>query len=60
MKRFFALYTDFGDAPLKQRMPDESEEGFLYSPKNTDKAVGYIFFHRGDNRRIRELFRCLS
>lgn len=60
LKRLFTLYKDFGDAPLKQKVLDDSEEGLLYNPKNTDKAVGYILLPRGDSyARIQELFRAL-
>lgn len=61
MKRMFELYQKQGDAELKQKVLDTSEEGLLYFPdKDRYPGAGSIILPVGDNYdRIRELFRSL-
>lgn len=61
MKRIFGLYRDLGDAELKQKVLDTSDEGLLYFPdKDRYPGAGSIILPIGDNYdRIQELFRSL-
>ncbi|MBP9751677.1 MAG: LCP family protein [Candidatus Moranbacteria bacterium] len=61
MKRVFDLYQKIGDAELRQKVLDTSDEGLLYFPdKDLYPGAGSIILPVGDNYdRIRELFRNL-
>jgi LCP family protein required for cell wall assembly len=61
MKRAFDLYQKLGDADLKQKVLDTSEEGLLYFPsKDRYPGAGSIILPIGDTYdRIHELFRSL-
>lgn len=61
MKRIFDLYRELGDAELKQKVLDTSDEGLLYFPdKDRYPGAGSIILPIGDNYdRIQELFRSL-
>ncbi len=61
MKRIFDLYRELGDAELKQKVLDTSDEGLLYFPdKDRYPGAGSIILPVGDNYdRIQELFRSL-
>lgn len=56
MKRLYDLYAGMPDFQIYQRVLEASEEGLLYHPEITDKAVGYILLPIGDNyNRIHEM-----
>jgi LCP family protein required for cell wall assembly len=56
IKRLFDLYQKAQDAPVTQKVLEDSEEGLLYAPHAT-KETGYILLPRGDNYdRVRQLF----
>lgn len=61
MKRFFDLYQKLGDADIRQKVLDTSDEGLLYFPsKDLYPGAGSIILPLGDNYdRIQELFRSL-
>jgi polyisoprenyl-teichoic acid--peptidoglycan teichoic acid transferase len=55
MKRFFDVYKGMGEIQIYQRVLENSEEGFLYNPEESNGA-GYILLPRGDNYdRIHEM-----
>jgi len=55
MKRFFDIYNGMADIQIYQRVLENSEEGFLYNPKESNGA-GYILLPIGENYdRIREM-----
>lgn len=57
MQKFFELYQEMGDFSLKQKVLENSEEGLLYQPQDSDPAAGYILLPRGGNySRIQEAF----
>ncbi len=57
MKRLFDLYQSIGDVKINQKVLENSEEGLLYAPTETNGA-GYILLPLGDNYdRIRDLFK---
>lgn len=56
MKRFFDIYQTMNSPQVNQKVLENSEEGLLYAPENTNGA-GYILLPRGDNyEKIKELF----
>lgn len=61
MKRMLELYQKMGEAELKQKVLDTSDEGLLYFPdKDRYPGAGSIILPKGDNYdRIHELFRSL-
>ena len=55
MKKFLDLYQSMVDIQIYQRVLENSEEGFLYNPKESNGA-GYILLPNGDNYdRIHEM-----
>ncbi|HDH07639.1 MAG TPA: hypothetical protein ENG89_01300 [Candidatus Moranbacteria bacterium] len=59
MKRFFEVYQGISDPQIPQKVLENSEEGMLYVPEETNGA-GYILLPRGDTYdRIRELFKSI-
>jgi LCP family protein required for cell wall assembly len=56
LKRLFELYKGMQDTKPTQKVLEDSEEGLLYAPSETNGA-GYILLPRGDSYdRIRQLF----
>lgn len=56
MQQFFSLYQKTDNPQIIQRVLEDSEEGLLYNPQNSNGA-GYILLPRGDNYdRIKNLF----
>lgn len=55
MKRFYELYTGMQNPQTFQRVLENSEEGLLYNPPQTEET-GYILLPIGDNyNKIREM-----
>ncbi len=55
MKRFFDVYKSMGEIQIYQRVLENSEEGLLYNPKESN-GTGYILLPTGENyNRIREM-----
>jgi len=56
MKQAFSVYQKMENPQIIQRVLEDSEEGLLYAPQNTNGA-GYILLPRGDNYdRIKNMF----
>jgi LCP family protein required for cell wall assembly len=56
MKQMFSAYQKMQTPQIIQRVLEDSEEGLLYAPQNTNGA-GYILLPRGDNYdRIKNMF----
>ena len=56
MKKMFSIYQGAQNPQIIQRVLEDSEEGLLYSPQESNGA-GYILLPRGDNYdRIKNLF----
>lgn len=56
MKKMFSIYQGMQNPQIVQRVLEDSEEGLLYAPENTNGA-GYILLPRGDNYdRIKNMF----
>jgi LCP family protein required for cell wall assembly len=56
MKKMFSIYQGIQTPQIIQRVMEDSEEGLLYAPQNTNGA-GYILLPRGDNYdRIKNMF----
>lgn len=56
MKEIFSLYQKMDNPQIIQRVLEDSEEGLLYHPQESNGA-GYILLPRGDNYdRIKNLF----
>ncbi len=56
MKRFFEVYQGISDPQIVQKVLENSEEGLLYAPEETNGA-GYILLPRGGNYdKIKEIF----
>ncbi len=49
MNKFRDIYAAMQNPQIFQRVLENSEEGLLYNPTNTDKSVGYILLPIGDN-----------
>lgn len=57
MKRLYDLYKEMQSPQIAQRVLENSEEGFLYAPQETQEK-GYILSPIGDNYdRIHEMFK---
>jgi hypothetical protein len=57
MRRFVDLYKGMSNPEVFQRVLENTEEGYLYSPEVSNGA-GYILLPRGNNYdRIHEMFR---
>lgn len=55
MKKFFDIYKGMGEIQIYQRVLENSEEGFLYNPQESNGA-GYILLPINDNYdRIHEM-----
>lgn len=55
MKKFLDVYKSMADIQIYQRVLENSEEGFLYNPKESNGA-GYILLPTGENYdRIRDM-----
>jgi LCP family protein required for cell wall assembly len=55
MKKFLDVYKGMADIQIYQRVLENSEEGFLYNPKESNGA-GYILLPTGENYdRIRDM-----
>lgn len=56
MKQLFSIYQKMQNPEIVQRVLENTEEGLLYSPENSNGA-GYILLPRGDNYdRIKNMF----
>lgn len=56
MKKLFSIYQGMQNTETIQRVLENTEEGLLYAPENTNGA-GYILLPRGDNYdRIKNMF----
>jgi LCP family protein required for cell wall assembly len=56
MKKMFSIYQKMQSPQIIQRVLEDSEEGLLYAPPETNGA-GYILLPRGDNYdKIKNLF----
>lgn len=56
MKQLFSIYQKMQNPEIVQRFLENTEEGLLYSPENSNGA-GYILLPRGDNYdRIKNMF----
>ncbi|MFZ5982006.1 MAG: LCP family protein, partial [Patescibacteria group bacterium] len=49
MSRFYELYSQMNNPSIAQRVLENSEEGLLYNPTDSDPAVGYILLPIGNN-----------
>lgn len=49
MTRFYELYSQMNNPGIYQRVLENSEEGLLYNPTDSDPAVGYILLPIGNN-----------
>lgn len=59
MQKFYEMYTKIPDAQVTKKVLDNSEEGLLYYPGESE--AGYILLPRGDNYdKIHELFKKIN